>query len=197
MKKIFFIITITLFVMSCSKSVDIPKGQTKSELFTKNAHNSSKSYRYTSGKELDLKGKSESKNVYMPAKYYDNFLFKNDWKVPYQKFLSLLEENKQNALVVFEQGTSCILLEEYLLKTKTNKEVLDAIDFCVSLLLKNNNTEVLLIEKSLSKLRNHWSDEKINNVKNKISEIAKSKLLVSQDISEEEKNEIKQKIVRN
>lgn len=194
MKNILFLSLFILF-MSCSKSVDIPKVQTKSELFTQTAHNFSKSYRYTSSKELDLEGKKESKSVYIPAKYYDNFLFKNDWKIPYQKFVSLLNENKQFALITFEQSTACILLDEYLLKANPNKEVLNAIDFCVNLLLKRKNTEVLLIDKSLTKLKNHWNEEKISLAKNKIKEIAKTKLLNSNTIYEQEKQEIKEKIM--
>ncbi len=194
MKNIILLIFL-LTMLSCNSAHEITKNQSIPDKFI-NSSTRTKSYRTTNYGRIPSLDYSKPNGEFLepPSEAFNNFKFDNSWNDAHSKILSYLSKNAKYSLHFQEQMISCVMLDEYLLKEKDSPKVNEAIAFYVELLIKNENSEVLLINKALKRLDNYWDKSKIKTYQEKLRTIA-SNLVKLSTINEEEKVEIRNKIL--
>jgi hypothetical protein len=182
-------------IFSCSSTHEVTKNQTIPDNFM-NSSTRTQSYRATNYGQISSLDYSKPNGEFLepPSEAFSHFKFDNSWQDAHMKVLIYLNKNKEYSLHFQEQMISCVMLDEYLLKQKDSPKLNEAIAYYVELLLKNENSEVLIIDKAIKRLNNYWDKTKIQNYQAKIKAIA-SDLIKLSDLSEEEKMAIRSKIL--
>ncbi|GAB4192710.1 MAG: hypothetical protein OHK0057_16000 [Thermoflexibacter sp.] len=189
--KILLYFSIAILVIACNPSHEAIKTTSIPNSFLTNSTRT-KSYRITRYDKIANidHAKPNGSHLEPPSEAFNYFKFDNHWEDAHAKVLKYLKKNENYSLHLQEQMIACTMLDEYLLKVDKHPELAETVLFYLDLLIKNDNTEVLLMSKSLQKVSDFLNESQFNTYKRKIKDKALY-VLKQSDIEDGEKEQIK------